>query len=55
VINNGSSNRQIEFPEKQTHVKSFELAVLAISILCAIIVLIILLATNLGNEFRPTV
>jgi hypothetical protein len=54
VINNGSSNRQIEFPEKQTHVKSFELAVLAISILCAIIVLIIVLATNLGTEFRPT-
>src|ERR687895_448561 len=52
---NGSSNRQIEFPEKQTHVKSFELAVLAISILCAIIVLVILLFTNMGNEFRPTV
>jgi hypothetical protein len=55
VINNGSSNRQIEFPEKQTHVKSFELAVLAISILCAIIVLVIVLFTNVGNEFRPTV
>jgi hypothetical protein len=55
MVNNGSSNRQIEFPEKQTHVKSFELAVLAISILCAIIVLVIVLATNLGTEFRPTV
>jgi hypothetical protein len=55
MINNGSSNRQIEFPEKQTHVKSFEIAVLAISILCAIIVLVILLFTNMGNEFRPTV
>jgi hypothetical protein len=54
VVNNGSSNRQIEFPEKQTHVKSFELAVLAISILCAIIVLIIVLFTNMGTEFRPT-
>jgi hypothetical protein len=54
MINNGSSNRQIEFPEKQTHVKSFELAVLAISVACAIIVLIIVLATGLGNEFRPT-
>jgi hypothetical protein len=54
VINNGSSNRQIEFPEKQTHLKSFELAVLAISILCAIIVLIIVLFTNIGTEFRPT-
>jgi hypothetical protein len=55
MIHNGSSNRQIEFPEKQTHVKSFELAVLAISILCAIIVLVIVLFTGLGNEFRPTV
>jgi hypothetical protein len=55
VINNGTSNRQIEFPEKQTHVKSFELAMLAISILCAIIVLVIVLFTNLGTEFRPTV
>jgi hypothetical protein len=55
MVNNGSGNRQIEFPEKQTHVKSFELAVLAISILCAIIVLVILLFTNMGNEFRPTV
>ena len=34
--------------------KSFEIAVLAISILCAIIVLVILLFTNMGNEFRPT-
>jgi hypothetical protein len=55
MIHNGSSNRQIEFPEKQTHVKSFELAVLAISILCAIIVLVIVLFTGMGNEFRPTV
>ena len=47
--------RQIEFPPLQTHVKSFELAMLAISILCVIIVLVILLATNIGNEFRPTV
>jgi hypothetical protein len=55
MINNGSSNRQIEFPEKQTHVKSFEFAMLAISIVCAIIVLVIMLFTNIGNEFRPTV
>jgi hypothetical protein len=55
VINNGSSNRQIEFPEKQTHVKSFEFAMIAISIVCAIIVLIIMLFTGIGNEFRPTV
>jgi hypothetical protein len=36
-------------------VKSFELAMLAISILCVIIVLVIVLFTNIGNEFRPTV
>jgi hypothetical protein len=50
-----NNNRQIEFPEKQTHVKAFEWALLAISIVCVIIVLVIVLATNLGDEFRPTV
>jgi hypothetical protein len=55
VIDNGTSKRQIEFPENQTHVKSFELAMLAISVLCVIIVLVIVLVTNLGIEFRPTV
>jgi hypothetical protein len=47
--------RQIEFPPLQTHVKSFELAMIAISIICVIVVLIIVLATSIGNEFRPTV
>ena len=47
--------RQIEFPPLQTHVKGFELAMIAISILCIVVVLVILLATNIGNEFRPTV
>jgi hypothetical protein len=55
MIDNGYSKRQIEFPPKQTHVKSFELAMLAISILCVIIVLVIVLFTNIGTEFRPTV
>jgi hypothetical protein len=55
MINNGSSKRQIEFLPPQTHKKSFEYAVLAISILCAIVVLVIVLFTNIGNEFRPTV
>jgi hypothetical protein len=54
VINNGSSRRQISFLPMQTHVRSFELAVLAISILCAIVVLVIVLFTNIGTEFRPT-
>jgi hypothetical protein len=54
VINNGSSRRQINFLPLQTHVRSFEMAMLAISILCVIVVLVIVLFTNIGNEFRPT-
>ncbi len=54
-MSNGSSKKQIEFLPLQTHKKSFEYAVLAISILCAIVVLVIVLFTNIGNEFRPTV
>jgi hypothetical protein len=54
MINNGSGKRQIDFAPLQTHVKSFEIAMLAISIICTIIVLVILLFTNIGNEFRPT-
>ncbi len=48
------SRKQIEFPPKQTHVRSFELAMLAICIVCVVIVLIIVLGTDLGDEFRPT-
>jgi hypothetical protein len=47
-------SKQIEFPEKQTHVKGFERAMLVISVICAIVVLIIVLGTDMGNEFRPT-
>jgi hypothetical protein len=47
--------RQIDFPPLQTHVKSFELAMIVISIICIIVVLIIVLGTSIGNEFRPTV
>jgi hypothetical protein len=54
MISNGFDRRQIEFPEKQTHVKSFEIAMLALSVVCMIVVLIIVLFTNIGNEFRPT-
>ena len=54
MINNGSSKRQINFPPLQTHVKGFEMAMLAISILCVIVVLVIVLFTNMGNEFRPS-
>jgi len=48
------NNRQVEFGDKQGHVKGFELAMLLISIVCVIVVLVIVLATDLGNEFRPT-
>jgi len=48
------SGKQIEFPPKQTHVKAFEYAMLAISIICVIIVLIVVFGTNIGVEFRPT-
>lgn len=54
MINNSSGKRQIDFAPLQTHVKSFEIAMLAISIICTIIVLVILLFTDIGNEFRPT-
>jgi hypothetical protein len=47
--------KQIEFPGLQGHSKGFEMAMLAISIICAIVVLVIVLFTNIGNEFRPTV
>jgi hypothetical protein len=54
MIDNGSGKRQIEFPPLQTHVKSFEVAMLAISVICAIVVLVIVLFTDMGNGFRPT-
>ena len=54
MIDNGSSKRQIEFHPLQTHVKSFETAMLAIAVVCAIVVLVIVLFTNMGTEFRPS-
>jgi hypothetical protein len=48
-------HRQIEFPPLQTHDKRFEVAMLALSIVCVVVVLVIVLFTSLGNEFRPTV
>jgi hypothetical protein len=48
-------DRQIVFPPLQTHSRAFERAMLIISIVCVIVVLAILLATDIGNEFRPTV
>ncbi len=47
--------RQIEFPPLQTHSRTFELVMLGLSIACVVVVLVIVLFTNLGTEFRPTV
>ena len=49
------ANRQIEFPPLQTHSKAFETFMVGLSILCVIVVLIIVLFTSWGTEFRPTV
>lgn len=48
------AGKQIEFPPKQTHVKGFEVAMLAICIICVVLVLIIVLGTDIGTTFRPT-
>jgi hypothetical protein len=48
-------NRQIQFPPLQTHSKGFERAMVVIAILCMIVVLVIVLFTNIGTEFRPKV
>ena len=44
--------RQVEFPPMQTHVKSFERFMIAFSLLCVVIVLVIVLGTDLGNSAR---
>lgn len=54
MINNGHSRRQIDFHPMQTHVKGFEMAMLAIAVICAIVILVIVLFTDIGNTFRPS-
>jgi hypothetical protein len=49
------NGRQIKFPPSQDHLKAFEYGMLAFSIICVIIVLVIVLGTDIGNEFRPEV
>ncbi len=49
------AGKQIKFPPEQTHVRGFEIGMLAFSIICVIVVLIVVLGTDIGNEFRPTV
>jgi hypothetical protein len=48
-------DRQIEFEPLETHSRTFELVMLGIAIVCVIVVLVIVLATDIGNGFRPTV
>jgi hypothetical protein len=42
-----------KFPPLQTHSRKFELVLLALSIACMIAVLVIILFTDIGTEFRP--
>jgi hypothetical protein len=55
MLHNGSSRKQIEFPPQQSHSKTLETVMVALSILCVIVVLVIVLFTGLGTETRPTV
>jgi hypothetical protein len=48
-----NDNRHLEFPPLQTHVKRFEQVIMALAIICMIVVLVIVLATDIGTEFRP--
>jgi hypothetical protein len=43
----------LEFPPMQTHVKRFEQVMIALAVLCIIVVLVIVLGTDIGDEFRP--
>jgi len=44
-----------EFPPQQTHSKRFETVMVVLSLVCVVVVLVIVLLTGLGTEFRPTV
>jgi hypothetical protein len=48
-----ANRKQIEFPPLQTHVKAFEVVMIGLSILCAIVVLVIVLGTDIGTLTRP--
>jgi hypothetical protein len=48
----GFREKQVEFEPLQTHVKSFEYAMIAICIVCVLAVLIIVLGTDIGNLKR---
>jgi hypothetical protein len=44
--------RQVEFHPMQTHSRRFEIFMLAFSILCVVVVLVIVLGTDIGNLNR---
>jgi hypothetical protein len=46
-------DRLPKFAPLQTHVKGFEIAIVAFAIACAVAILVIVLATGLGNPHRP--
>jgi hypothetical protein len=48
-----ANRKQIEFLPLQTHSKMFEAVMVGLSILCVIIVLVIVLATDIGTLTRP--
>jgi ABC-type uncharacterized transport system permease subunit len=45
--------KQISFPPLQTHKKSFEYAMILISLLCIVIVVVVAKATEWGITTRP--
>ena len=49
------NRKQIEFPPLQTHSKAFEATMVILSFICVIVVLVIVLGTSIGDEFRPTI
>jgi hypothetical protein len=49
------NRKQIEFPPLQTHSKAFEATMVILSFICVIVVLVIVLGTSIGTEFRPTI
>jgi hypothetical protein len=53
MFREGQRERQIEFPPQQTHLRIVTPALLAISIACIVIVIIVLLAHPSGSFIGP--
>jgi hypothetical protein len=45
--------RQVSFPQLQTHIKNFEYAMVILSIVCIILAVVIAKATDWGITSRP--